>query len=232
MKKIFGLIVTLMMISANCFAMTFSQPVKIGGIGFPTQSPYHYYLVDGATFNNGKSYTENPKFADKRTTYKEGTAVFGNGNDALYCQYSYSVPSANSDDWRHSFKFGGKNNYIISIESQYKKIYKIDSNEGLTIYSIVRISGSEQINIIGRQKDGKWVSYINTEILTNKFFGGKQAYKAAAGVHYETPEVQNDTIIIPYDFSSVSGRSITTKGEFRFKWDDKAQWFGIEQIIY
>ena len=22
------------------------------------------------------------------------------------------------------------------------------------------------------------------------------------------------------------------EGEFRFKWDDKAQWFGVEQIVY
>ena len=228
MKKIFLILTALIIFSSNCFAMTFSQPVKIGGIGFPTQAPYHGYEINGATKNNGESYLENSTLIKNPFyTYTKGNAQWGIGNNALYCNYLWDSKGSGS-----FIKFGGKNNYIISTEGQYKRIYRIDTDEGLTVYSIVSISGSEHINIIGRQKDGKWVSYIDSVILTHKYFGGKQAYKASDGVHYKTPEIQNDTIIIPYDFSSVNGRSITTKGEFRFKWDEKAQWFGIEQVVY
>jgi len=230
MKKILGLMLMLIFIASNCFAMTFSQPEKIGGIGFPVQTPYRYYVVDGASYNSGIPYTEDPKFAKKRTTYKEGIAVFGSGKNALYCKYSQATPSATSDDWRYSFKFGGKNNYIIAIENQYKNIFKIYTDEGLTLYLIERNSGSERINIIGQQKDGKWVSYIDSDILTNKFFGGKQSYKMHDGVHYLKPKIQSDIIIIPYKYQLQL--KVVSEGEFRFKWDDAAQWFGIEHIVY
>ena len=229
-KKFFGLTLMLLVIASNCFAMTFSQPVKIGGIGFPVQTPYRYHLVDGASYNSGTPYTEAPEFAKKRTTYKDGIAVFGSGENALYCQYKQAKASATSDDWRYALKFGGKNNYVIAIENQYKYIFKIDTDEGLTLYSIVRNSGSERINIIGRQKDGKWVSYIDSEILTKNFFGGNQAYKSTDGAHYSSPKFENDTIIIEYKYQVKY--NITEEGEFRFKWDDKAQWFGIEQVVY
>ena len=51
--------VMLLAISSTSFAMSFSQPVDIGGIGFPVQSPYHGYIVKNATKNNGESYYEN-----------------------------------------------------------------------------------------------------------------------------------------------------------------------------
>lgn len=230
MKNFFGILFGLILIVNTTFAMNFSQPVEIGGIGFPVQSPYRYYLVEGATFNSGKPYEESPKFAKKKVTYKEGIAIFGNGNDALYCQYVYAVPPSNSDVWKYAIKFGGKNNYVVSTESQYKKIYRIDTNEGLTLYFMFRSSGSEHINIIGRQKDSKWVSYVDSDTLTDKFFGGKQSYKSSDGVHYNKLRVENDTIIIPYIY--MAQYKTVAEGEFRFKWDESAQWFGIEQVIY
>lgn len=117
--------------------MTFSQLVELGGIGFPIQSPYRYYLVDGASYNSGKPYTETPQHAKKRTTYKEGIAIFGDDESKLYCKYVYAVPPSESDTWKYAIKFGGKDNYVISIESQYKTIYRIDTDEGLTLYSIL-----------------------------------------------------------------------------------------------
>ena len=228
MKKFFVLLILLLMIAPNCFAMTFSQPVKIGGIGFPIQSPYHGFIVNGASYNNGTYYIEKPNsingIKEDFKTYIKGIACFGNGDNALYCDYNF-----NATDHNNAIKFGGNDNYIIFTESLYKTIYRIDTDEGLTIYSIVSISGVEQINIIGRQKDGKWVSYIDSEILTNKYFGGKQAYKSSDGVHYSLLQVKNDTIIIPYKYQL---HKVVTEGEFRFKWDDNAQWFGVEQVVY
>ena len=98
------------------------------------------------------------------------------------------------------------------------------------MYSILQFSGSEQINIIGRQKDGKWVSYIDSSVLTDKYFNGLQSYKSSDGVHYDSPQIKDDTLIIPYEYQIQF--KVVTKGEFRFKWDDKAQWFGVEQVVY
>ena len=226
MKKIFVLIVLLLTISSQCFAMNFFEPVKIGSIGFPVQAPYHYYVVKGASYNSGKPYLEtSPLISERISTYEKGIAVFGTGENALYCDYIY-----NPNVHENVIKFGGKNNYIISTDSLYKHISKINTNEGLTLYSIVRMSGSERINIIGRQNDGKWVSYVDSRILSDRYFGGEESYKAADGVHYSEPYFQNDTIIIPYKYQLKF--EIAAKGEFRFKWDDKAQWFGIEQVVY
>ena len=231
MKKFLVILGALMIFSSNCLAMTFSQPIKIGGIGFPIQAPYNGYIVKGATKNSGQPYLEKSEWIETPTyTYKKGVAQWGNGINALFCDYTYSVPPSNSDAWKTAIKFGGKGNYIIATSSIYKDIYRIDSNEGLTIYSILQFSGSEQINIIGRQRNGKWVSYIDSSILTDRYFNGQQSYKASDGVHYDNPQVKNDTLIIPYKYQIQF--KVVTKGEFRFKWDNKAQWFGIEQVVY
>lgn len=207
------------LLSENVSAMTFSQPVKIGEIGFPIQSPYHYLLVNGASYNSGTPF----KDYNNKLTYKEGIAVFGNGEDKLFCEYSLNKESK-------FIKFGGQNNYIVSLDCYYRRIYKIATNEGLTLYSIEQTSGSERINIIGRLKDGKWFSYVDSDVLTDKYFNGLQSYKHTDGVHYNMPKFDNDTIIIPYKYQL--NFKIAYDGELRFKWDDKAQWFSVENVVY
>ncbi|MBQ6296116.1 MAG: hypothetical protein IJK81_00215 [Selenomonadaceae bacterium] len=50
MKKFFGILIMLMMIASNSFAMTFSQPVKIGSIGCMNLGGFSF---NGVTANNG-----------------------------------------------------------------------------------------------------------------------------------------------------------------------------------
>ena len=46
---------------------------------------------------------------------------------------------------------------------------------------------------------------------------------------YDEVRCDGDTIVIEY----VAGRRDTyRKGEFRFKWDEAAQWFSVEQVVY
>ena len=222
MKKIFLILVALTIFSSNCFAMIFSQPVEVGEIGFPIQSPYHGYVVKGAKYNDGVPYHENEKFIGKpMTTYTEGTARFGVGEDALYCVYKYGDNSY--------IKFGGKNNCTISI-SGHNTIYKINTDRGLTLYMMRLHSGTSHFDIIGRQKDGRWFYYIDTLKISGDYFNGQETYKSSDGVIYEEPKFQNDVIIIPYKYQSKF--KIVARGEFRFKWDETAQWFGIEQVVY
>ena len=53
MKKFLGLLVMFMIISSNCLAMTFSQPVEIGSVG---GTPQGGFSIKGASYNNGTSY--------------------------------------------------------------------------------------------------------------------------------------------------------------------------------
>ncbi len=200
--------------------MNFSQPVKIGCIGHYFQSPYEGLPIGGESYNSGKPHTERSGLGNAKT-YEVGIARFGNDSDALYCYYNYQ------DD---SIKFGGKDNHVLSTGKGYSEIYKIDSDEGLTLYVIdtTRFGG---FNIVGRQKNGDWFSYVDGKLITDKFFNGKMAYNAIGGVLYGKVKVKDDTIIIPYWYQLDEGIE-QYKGELRFKWDDAAQCFDIEKIVY
>ena len=228
MKKFFGVIFSLLFMTNSAVAMTFSQPVEIGTVGFPVQAPYHGFIIDGATTNTGTPYNET-EFTYKGKplqTYTKGVATFGNGNDALFCYYDFTT-----GDYINAIKFGGKNNYVLSRTGTDKDILKIENDGGITLYVVYHNYCVSHLNIIGRQKDGKWVNYIDSKEISKNYFSGKDAYKEDGGVIYEKPISSGDTIIIPYYRWHWEGRS-EHEGEIRLKWDDAAQWFGIEKIIY
>ena len=103
--------------------MTFSQPVKIGGIGLPIQAKYNGYIVKGATKNTVQPYLEKSKLIRTPTyTYKEGIAQWGNGSNALFCDYTYAVPPLNSDAWKTAIKFGVKKQ-LYNICKQHLQEY-------------------------------------------------------------------------------------------------------------
>lgn len=51
-------------------------------------------------------------------------------------------------------------------------------------------------------------------------------------VYYKNYYCKEDMIIIEYDNYNPNTKRMYKEGEFRFKWDDAAQWFGIEQVVY
>ena len=87
------------------------------------------------------------------------------------------------------------------------------------------------LHILGKQKNGKWVVYIDSKKLSNKYFGGKDAYKEDGGVIYDEPTCREDSIVVTYRRWHWKGTS-KPEGELRFKWDESAQWFGVEQVVY
>ena len=204
------------LLSENVSAMTFSQPVKIGYIGH-YRDPYEGMPISGESYNSGKLYPERKGFEGK--TYVVGIARFGNGSNALYCSYDCND---------RYLKFGGQDNYVVSLGDGDKKIYRIDSDEGLTLYVLDEVSF---VNIIGRQRDGKWVVYVRGDILTDKYFNGKMAYNGWEGVQYGKFKVERDTVTIPYSYQ-LDGGEMIEEGELRFKWDDAAQGFSIEKVVY
>lgn len=223
MKKFLGLLIMMLMTTSSCFAMTFSQPVKIGEIGFPVQAPYHGFIVEGATQNKGYAYKENHKRNGKPlTTYVKGTAHFGD----LYCKYDFEAEKISE-----SIFFGGKNDFVLKQDGSYKKIFSIGNVLGIKLYAIYHDYCVTDLKIIGTRQDGKWVVYVDSKKISNKYFEGKDAYKEDGGVLYDQPICRDDSIVVVYRRWYWKGTS-EAEGEFRFKWNDTAQQFDVEQIIY
>ena len=204
MKKFLTLLFALMLSSTTCFAMTFSRPVEIGRV----------FISQVGNNNAGWLSVENTSY------YGNGIVCWGNGEDALYMHYG----TYNNND---SAKFGGKNvSNTVSVNILNDWIYKIKSDGGITLYAIRFWYGPESdFRIIGRRKDGTFVKYFDTADITKKYFTANKDNISPAV--YNMPRCQGDTVIIPY--GTQTKKSV---GEFRFKWDDKAQWFGIEQVVY
>lgn len=215
MRKILGLMMFIcLLFSGNCFAMQFLQPIEIGAVGI-MQSGGGGVSIDGANYNSGKFYTKYRK--DNTRGYEKGIARFGDGEDALYLHYSY----------RGYLKFGGQDiNNTIEDNILISTIYKIKSNEGITLYPIYKTYGPEfDYLIIGRRADGRFVKYIDTREITKRYFGWNG--NSVSPIVYLDIYTQGDTLILPYYHL----KNIKSKGEFHFKWDNKAQWFSVEQII-
>lgn len=80
--------------------------------------------------------------------------------------------------------------------------------------------------LIECQNDGKFVKYVATKEITKRYFGW--AGSGASPIVYQDIAVTGDAVTITY----TAHLSDTNTGEFRFKWDDKVQWFGVEQVVY
>ena len=216
MRNFFGLILCVcLLFSGNCFAMQFSQPVEIGGISV-MQAGGGGVCVDEADYNDGKFYTKYKK--DNTRGYGEGIAGFGKGKDIIYVHYDYNV--------YEGFYFGGKDkNNTIKDDFPCYDIYKINTNEGITIYPLYKSYGPEfDYLIIGKRADGKFVKYIDTREITKRYFGWNM--HGASPTMYKDLSVQGDTLVMKYhDWKTA------TEGRFIFKWDDNAQWFSVDRTV-
>ncbi|MBR3747159.1 MAG: hypothetical protein IKN27_09395, partial [Selenomonadaceae bacterium] len=206
--------------------------------------------IRGATENNGDFYRR--QYNDKTIIYDgsgkngavlygKGVARCGNGIDALYAHYdAYNI---RNDDKIHFGDKNIKNTIPIRAFIFGEEIFKIDTDSGITFYLIhtsYDLPDENWWTLIGRRKDGVWIKYFESDAVTEKYFG-----KSARGGH---GNVWDGTSICCNDFKIV-GNTITIEysryhrnagkrgqfikaGEFRFKWDEAAQWFGVEQVVY
>ena len=222
MKKFLGLLVILTMIASNCLAITFSQPVEIGNFGANMRS-------GGISIKNASYVSEQPKKIYNSLIYSNGVARFGNGAEALYVHYGNSnngIYKIGSNDIKNT----------LDIKLLWASIFKINSKNEQPMYFIRRDDSIPEIHyqyvLIGRGLDGSWKKYFDTEELCRKYMG------RSSNVAIQKIELINDMIIAYYARSNYEydhnfyARKVNERGEFRFKWDNKAQWFGVEQVIY
>lgn len=218
MKKFVSVIVALLTMTNVVLAMSFSQPVEIGWIGMSQKGGG--FSCKNESSNNGDYYTVYDK--NNKNSYGKGVAKFGTGKDSLYVFYDVYK---NKD----IIRIGGQNsNNTVMLNILNDWIYKIESDEGLTLYPIRFWYGPESDwRIVGYQKNGKFVKYVSTVDITEKYFGF-DIHNGVSPVQYDVPICKGDTIIIKYR-GHIKREVI---GEFRFKWDDAAQWFSVEQVVY
>lgn len=230
--------------------MTFSQPVKTGFSVWRSQAGGGI-IVKNATENNGDFYKRNyngkiiiydGSGRNGSALYGKGVARYGNGADALYAHYD----SYNMRNDGYNIHFGDKNiKNTIAISAMIfgEEIFKINSDSGITFYMIhtsYDLPDETWYTLIGRRKDGVWVKYFESDSVTEKYFG-----KVARAGHANVWEgksiccnnfkVNGDMIIVEYSryYKNAGQRGeLIKEGEFRFKWDDAAQWFGVEHIVY
>lgn len=223
MKKIFGLILLIILFSSTGFAMKLEQPVEIGKIWTDTGGFYgNGYVFENASYNNGEECVSTLGRKDKKS-YSKGIARFGNDTNALYVHYDINNPSLNIDE--RDEKFGAENtsNTVGVPIWEHCTIYQIKNDGEISLYYVQVGYGSIGYDIIfGRRQDGVWVKYIDMRQIAKKYFGNN-------GIFCEKANVNGNTIIIKYTLYSNNARNA---GEFRFKWDETAQWFGVEQVVY
>lgn len=217
----------------NVSAMTFSNPKELGNI---ILSPPGWFEVEGAISNIGQPYT-NQKFIKSynfkkgQIPYNKGVAAFGNGDECIYFHYdSRNGFSKSETGYDIVSRLGSKeikNTVSVGIGIP-TKLSVIRTNSDILIYLLANqdvsgLTGPTHM-VIGKRPDGSYVEYFNTRLLKRKYFSQPRDFHFA-----EQIIINKDTIIIPY--KNLSDRN-KPKGEFRFKWDDKAQWFGVEKVVY
>ena len=215
-KKILCCCALLTFIPMSCWAIQLSQPQELG-VFYRAQGGAGGMVINNATFNNGDFYTKYRK--NNKSSFGKGIAIFGSGDDALYLHYNLYA--------NYDAKIGGKkaNNTISVVAGGRNIIYKVRSNEGITFFPVHQGDGIiDFYTVFGRLKDGKFIKFFDTEDVVRNYLGFRKDYF----IMFTNFVVQGDTLIMPYR-EVKSGKIV---GEFRFKWDDKAQWFGVEHVVY
>lgn len=188
---------------AHAATMQFSQPVEIGTIVYP---PSKGINITNATYNTGKNIGKN--------LYENGVARWGDSKTGLYFYYD-----------KYPAHFGGKDkNFSVNVMVAIS-INKIDNNKNFTLYLLQNdgnASFARSYILIGRLPDGKWVKFFDTTEIKKQYLGNTRDGLTNA-------YCKDDKIIIGYNNGDYRAPD---KGEFRFKWDEAAQWFSVEQIKY
>ena len=223
-------LISMCVIVPSTLAMTFSQPVKVGKIGYINLGGFKFSQVA-----SNKGVLVNDEWGRKKNIYDHGIAKFGSGNNLLYLHYDAYKAEVKGKNIRvisHGYsKFGSDNvNNTVNLNIMHPEIFSL-VNDKMLLFFIIEDSYDlpfeDSYTLIGRTKNGKWVKYFDTNEIAKKYFGNSNDYG------FKALNVKGDIISISYEiYNNARYYAPVSKGEFRFKWDDKAQWFGIEQVVY
>lgn len=199
--------------------MKFSNPVEIGNFGWTDYGGF------GVSINKASYISETPKKDSNVLVYYKGVARFGSGKDAIYLHYD---KHGFNDGTSVGFKLGSENvQNAIPYDYFWTTIFKVNVNNGYMMYLLKKYDYAFRTNqyvLIGCRPDGKWVKYFDTENLSKQYLGN------SSNVTIQKIAANGDTIVANY-VRNQNGK-VAESGEFRFKWDEAAKWFGVEKITY
>ncbi|MBR3722494.1 MAG: hypothetical protein IKN12_06970 [Selenomonadaceae bacterium] len=87
--------------------------------------------------------------------------------------------------------------------------------------------------IIGRRKDGTFVKYIDTRDLSMRYFGNDNKHGDTKGfiVYGDPLYINGDEISVDcYHYNGGNNFPGQKICRFRFRWNEQAQWFSVEQL--
>ncbi len=223
MKKLTSFVSALAMASvftSTCFAMQFQQPVFIGSF---------------AGVAGGGPRTANRWIISKEVSVKKDSLVMGSGKTALIFKYKDTPSKYDNSKYRNITSIVSGNGNVFPAGNDYGYVgtnhcvYQINGENGIVAYVDIMYSGAidpPSLCIRGLWKAGKAVTYV------------KDVYHLVKGIpepgfKFKEKEIRvmNDTICVPYSLKSGEfGQKHIRDGELRFKWDDNAFWFGIEDV--
>lgn len=236
-KNIALMTIMLIIIAYPVCAMEFSAPIYLGSI---STDPSGAFYFKGDVRNNGQPYNV-PSRRDT-VSYEKGVAVFGYGNNNLYCYYDYSVLR---HKWKHNtvplgshiLSFGDEDrNAAVGLDNfEYGYDVYVTNLSNKSIYILKSnpyISSGTNIIVLGKQQNGKFVKYIDCDDINERYFGLKRnEYGTTMGKgtpYYHKFYISDDAIVIEYKITNYN----IVAGKFILRWDENAQWFSIKQVVY
>ncbi|TWH48289.1 hypothetical protein [Sporomusa sp. KB1] len=206
-KMIILFIILLFSSSASCFAITLSQPVEIGSV----------YTKDLVRYGSQSALPTSLK--DKYYDFGKDKVV------RLYVNF-YGQD-----------RFGDTKNINNTVSlregrhrSAFYEIFEIAGNKGEVFYVIGcgGTDGYSDFAIIGKTSDGKYITYVSRNHFENLHPTIKDSVTGpTVGAKIA---VEDDTIVLNCGRKGMVPPLVPTFWQYRLKWDDKAQWFGIEYI--
>ena len=124
---------------------------------------------------------------------------------------------------RNNVKFGSTN-IANSVDIRFVgplDFYEISSDSGIYIYVIIEhgSDGSKIIEVVGKDKNNNFIKYVSDKSL----YDVRRAFGSDAALNNCDLTVVGNTLIL-----SCSDYQKTKSWKYLLKWDDSANWFGIE----
>ncbi|WP_294156905.1 hypothetical protein [uncultured Selenomonas sp.] len=242
------LTLTLLLTASDALAMTFSQPVEIGLVG---GTPPGGLTIDGANWNNGSLFHISWQGHDDTTfqgdtLYKKGVAQFGDEAAPLYFYYDWD-PAKCRGKARMTSATAFDSCCVFSDKNQTKTkakgmdegdsctIFRIPTNDHRVLYLLKYtgcVAGLETYVLMGYQSNGTFVKYFDTSEILPGYYGTDRQRRRY--IWLENAYCQGDTIVVEYldTYQKKHYNRNDRTGAFRFRWDDNAQWFGVEHVFY
>ena len=236
MKDLFNFILTITIIyftSSSCLAVTFEKATELGSVS--SLSPSGAFKIEGAVFNKGEFSTD--KEYEGTKVYNKGLACFGMGEAALYIHYDNSyvkskdfmLKAFHSQELKKSCQIGDredmKNIFPMPLAFPHAfNIYKIENDKGINLYLLqYDVDTLPSYKAVGKRPDGKWVKYFDTE-AAEKYYGMKLAF-------CHNFYLKDNKVIFEYGRYNSEEKKFETYIELQFIWNDKDQWFGVDQAV-